>query len=165
MEMARTGTLMIRYADDFILLCPQRGQTITLEGRLGDHHAGEWRQESAAARGERIIREELGRLGWAADELGQRRKHDPDKLEMAARLRREPTLHGGLNRATAEPGDAQERQHALAGTETPGSSQATRAVAFQGYSLTPPMVCAEMGMVAVATWPPDVEVLTVTLRG
>jgi hypothetical protein len=36
--------------------------------------------------------EELRRHGWAEDDLERRRKNDPDKLEIAARLRRETTL-------------------------------------------------------------------------
>jgi hypothetical protein len=36
--------------------------------------------------------EELSRLGWEESDLGARRKSDPGKLRMAARLRRETTL-------------------------------------------------------------------------
>ena len=36
--------------------------------------------------------EELARLGWTSSELTERRKSDPDKLALAARLRRETTL-------------------------------------------------------------------------
>jgi REP element-mobilizing transposase RayT len=63
-----------------------------MEGKLGGHHSGELRRESAEARAERIIREEVKRLGWSEGELGQRPKSDPAKLAMAARLRRETTL-------------------------------------------------------------------------
>jgi len=35
-----------------------------LEGRLGEHHAGELKRESAESKAERIIREELKRLKW-----------------------------------------------------------------------------------------------------
>ena len=48
-----------------------------MEGKLGEHHAGERRRESAEARAERIIAEELG------------------KLALATRLRRETTLTTG----------------------------------------------------------------------
>jgi hypothetical protein len=34
-----------------------------MEGRLGEHHAGELRQESAEAKAERIVQEEVKRLG------------------------------------------------------------------------------------------------------
>ena len=63
-----------------------------MEGRLGEHHAGELRRESAEARGERILVEELARLGWQEADLRQRPKSDPEKLRIAARLRRETTL-------------------------------------------------------------------------
>ncbi|MCX6912471.1 MAG: hypothetical protein NT167_05350 [Verrucomicrobia bacterium] len=63
-----------------------------LEGQVGQHHFGALRMETAQAKAERIITEELGRLGWQQAELASRRKHDPAKLEIAARLRRETTL-------------------------------------------------------------------------
>ena len=63
-----------------------------MEGRLGEHHAGSVRLESAEAKAERIMGEELKRLGWKAAELGRRHKSDPCKLALAARLRRETTL-------------------------------------------------------------------------
>jgi REP element-mobilizing transposase RayT len=63
-----------------------------MEGKLGEHHSGELRRESAEAKAERIIREDVKRLGWSEGELGQRPKSDPAKLAMAARLRRETTL-------------------------------------------------------------------------
>jgi hypothetical protein len=63
-----------------------------MEGKLGAHHSGKLRMESAQAKAERIIAEELGRLGWEEGQLNVRRKNDPGKLGMAARLRRETTL-------------------------------------------------------------------------
>ena len=63
-----------------------------MEGRLGDHHAGELRRETAEAKAERIIGQELGRLGWTAADLAQRHKSDPGKVAIGARLRRETTL-------------------------------------------------------------------------
>jgi hypothetical protein len=65
------------------------------EGRLGEHHAGQLRRESAEAKAEQIIGEELACLGWTAADLGQRHKSDPGKLVIAARLRRETTLPVG----------------------------------------------------------------------
>ena len=67
-------------------------QLEAVEGQVGQHHFGELRLEAAQAKAERIITEELGRLGWQQAELASRRKHDPAKLEIAARLRRETTL-------------------------------------------------------------------------
>jgi hypothetical protein len=63
-----------------------------MDGKLGDHHSGALRQEAATAKAERIVAEELGRLGWQETDLKARRKSDPDKLALAARLRRETTL-------------------------------------------------------------------------
>jgi len=63
-----------------------------MAGKLGEHHAGELRREDAQARGERIVGEELRRLGWTEQDLTRRRKSDPGKLALAARLRRETTL-------------------------------------------------------------------------
>jgi putative transposase len=63
-----------------------------MEGQLGEHHSGELHRKSAEAKAERIVREELQRRGWQEAELAQRRKNDPGKLEIAARLRGETTL-------------------------------------------------------------------------
>ena len=63
-----------------------------MEGKLGEHHSGELHRESAEARAERIMAEELGRLGWKPAELARRRKTDPRKLAIAARLREQTTL-------------------------------------------------------------------------
>jgi len=61
-------------------------------GRSGDHHSGVLRQKRAEVKAGRIIEEELRRLGWQESELVERRKTDPGKLALAARLRRETTL-------------------------------------------------------------------------
>ena len=63
-----------------------------MEGKLGEHHAGELKRESAAAQAERIIREELRRLRWTERDVAERAKSDPAKLALAARVRRETTL-------------------------------------------------------------------------
>lgn len=63
-----------------------------MEGGLGEHHAGELHEQVAKAKAERIMAEELQRRGWAQAELARRSKSDLDKLEIAARLRRETTL-------------------------------------------------------------------------
>jgi len=65
---------------------------LRMAGQLGDHHVGELHQASETAKAERIVREELARLGWQEADLANRRKNDPDKLEIAAWLRRETTL-------------------------------------------------------------------------
>jgi hypothetical protein len=45
-----------------------------MEGQLGDHHSGEMKRESSEAKAERIIADQLERLGWSADQLRQRAK-------------------------------------------------------------------------------------------
>jgi hypothetical protein len=74
-------------------------ETVQAEGarrvaRTKDYynHRHELKRESAEFKAERIIQEELKRLRWNAGELGRRRKSDPGKLAIAARLRRETTL-------------------------------------------------------------------------
>jgi len=64
----------------------------SMEGKLGQHHSGELRRESAEAKAERIMAAELKRLGWTETDLATRRKSDPMKLAMATRLRKETTL-------------------------------------------------------------------------
>src|SRR5439155_832819 len=63
-----------------------------MEGKLGEHHSGELRRETAEAKAKRIVAQELRRLGWKETELASRRKSDPAKLAIAARLRKETTL-------------------------------------------------------------------------
>jgi hypothetical protein len=62
------------------------------EDRLGEYHSGAFRLASAQAKAERIITEELARLGWAEEEPARRRKNDAGKMGIAVRLRRETTL-------------------------------------------------------------------------
>ncbi len=63
-----------------------------MAGRMGEHHSGGLRQEGAEIKAERIIAEELRRLGWKESTVSSRRKSDPGKLALAARLRRETTM-------------------------------------------------------------------------
>lgn len=63
-----------------------------MEDKLSDNHPGRARLETAAARAGRLIAQELVRLNWASGELTSRAKSDPQKLALAARLRRETTL-------------------------------------------------------------------------
>jgi hypothetical protein len=63
-----------------------------MEPQLGEHHSGALRQESAAAKGDRIIAEELKQVKWTEKELLAAAKSHPGKLALAGRLRRETTL-------------------------------------------------------------------------
>jgi putative transposase len=70
-----------------------RDQMLALmDDKLGESHARELRQENANAKADRIMKEELRRRGWRESELKERRKNDAEKLEIAARLRKETTL-------------------------------------------------------------------------
>jgi hypothetical protein len=53
---------------------------------------GALRQETAEAKAQCTISEELGRLGWNPADLGSPRKSDPAKRQIGARSRRETTL-------------------------------------------------------------------------
>ncbi len=63
-----------------------------MEGKLGAHHSGEPRRASAQAKAERMIAEALSRLAWDPSALVTRRKSDPGRLAMAARLCKGTTL-------------------------------------------------------------------------
>src|SRR5438132_818869 len=63
-----------------------------MEGKLGENHSGELHRESAEQNANRIIAEELSRLGWKESDLSSRLKNDPGKLLMAVRVRKETTL-------------------------------------------------------------------------
>ena len=67
-------------------------QLARMEGKLGEHHAGELRRERAEAKGERIIAEELQRLGWSESDWVIRPKNDAGKMAIAVRLCRETSL-------------------------------------------------------------------------
>jgi len=60
--------------------------------RMRAEHYGQERQETALAKAERIMGEELKRLGWSERNLEQRRKGDANKIKIAQRLRRETTM-------------------------------------------------------------------------
>jgi REP-associated tyrosine transposase len=60
--------------------------------KLGAEHYGEERQETALAKAERIVAEELKRRRWKQEQLEQRAKGDVEKIRMAERLRCETTM-------------------------------------------------------------------------
>jgi hypothetical protein len=63
-----------------------------MDGALGEHHSGLMHSEGSQARAGRIIGEEPSRLGWTELDLQVRLKNAPEKLAIAARLRKETTL-------------------------------------------------------------------------
>jgi REP-associated tyrosine transposase len=60
--------------------------------RMGQHHGGAERHETAEAEAGRMVAEELRRRGWDGAELERRRKGDRQKVKIAKRLRRETTM-------------------------------------------------------------------------
>src|ERR1035437_3112793 len=60
--------------------------------RVGPSHYGAQRQETGLQKAERIVREEVERLGWREDELWPRRKGHRAKVLLARRLRQETTM-------------------------------------------------------------------------
>ena len=63
-----------------------------MEGKLGENHPGQAKLETAEAKADRIVAEDLARLRWTQDDLVTRQKSHPEKLALAARLRQETTL-------------------------------------------------------------------------
>ncbi len=60
--------------------------------RVGESHYGQERRETGEEKAERIVDEELHRRGWEETELQGRPKGDEQKVQMAARLRRETVV-------------------------------------------------------------------------
>jgi hypothetical protein len=63
-----------------------------MSGQIQAQHAGRELQETAAAKAERVLAEELQGRNWNEEELARRRKADREKLEIAGRLRQETTM-------------------------------------------------------------------------
>jgi len=57
-----------------------------VDRQLGALHFGAERAESQAGQAERLVQEELKRLGWTEADLAARRKGDPDKVRLAQRV-------------------------------------------------------------------------------
>jgi hypothetical protein len=61
---------------------------LAFRGKLAENPSVELHRETAHAKAERLIREEVHRLGWKEADLVPRRKNDPAKLAIAARPRK-----------------------------------------------------------------------------
>jgi hypothetical protein len=70
----------------------RRQMLAKLDGQVGAGHAGALRWEHGENRAERIIAEELQRLGWTEAELINQPKKALAKLDVAARLKRETAM-------------------------------------------------------------------------
>src|ERR1017187_3602610 len=98
-----------------------------MEGELGESHFGELHRKTAEQRANRIIAEELARRSWQESELATRRRSDPDRLAIAARLRRETTLPIKWIAARVQIGTAKGAKsvlHHLAHRQHPGNAAA-----------------------------------------
>src|ERR1041385_6432110 len=73
-----------------------------MDGKIGQHHGGPERRESAEERAESLLKKELKRRGWDQKELKRRRKADPGKVQMAKRLRNNHEL--GMDRRLSDDG-------------------------------------------------------------
>ena len=60
--------------------------------KIGRHHGGSERLESAEVKAQRLLAAELARRGWNAAYLEDRRKGDDEKIKIARRLRSETTM-------------------------------------------------------------------------
>ena len=60
--------------------------------RVGPSHYGAQRQETGLQKAERMVEEELERLGWDEDQLRARPKGHRSKVRLARRLRQETTM-------------------------------------------------------------------------
>ena len=108
----------------------RKEQLERMEGGLGQHHAGQLRLETAQAKAERLVAEELRRLGWSGEDLVRRPKNDPDKLAIAVRLRRESTLTikaitARVHLGTYNTANARLHRAMKEGFASPGRGQAT----------------------------------------
>jgi hypothetical protein len=50
-----------------------------IDGKLGEHHSGQLHRETARSKAERIIAEELRRIGWQESDLVWRARTDPTR--------------------------------------------------------------------------------------
>ena len=69
-----------------------RQKLLAAEARMGASHYEAERQATVELKAERIVREELKRLGWVKRDLPRRRKGDEGKVAVARRLHRETTV-------------------------------------------------------------------------
>ncbi len=65
---------------------------LRMQSKLGDNHSGQLRRQSAETKAEEIIGKEMAQRRWTEGHLKNLRKSDPEKLKIAARLRRETVL-------------------------------------------------------------------------
>ncbi len=81
--------------------------------KVGAEHFGEEVRESAEAKAERMVLEELKKLGWRREELGKRRKGGAEKVRIALRLRKETTMTAAWIAQRLEMGTKTHLSHLL----------------------------------------------------
>jgi len=81
--------------------------------KAGAEHFGQEIRESAEAKAERMVLEELKKLGWRREELGKRRKGDAEKVRIALRLRKETTMTSAWIAQRLEMGTKTHLSHLL----------------------------------------------------
>jgi REP element-mobilizing transposase RayT len=79
--------------------------------------------EMAEQAGERLVAEELVRLGWTEDELTRRRKTAPEKIWIARRLRKETILSLRWIAGRLRMGSVNTLRNALAGLPTEAAAE------------------------------------------
>ncbi len=65
---------------------------VGISSGIGQHHGGEERRESDEQKAERLVVEEMRKLGWTEQDLEKRRKTEVVKIRLAARLRLETVM-------------------------------------------------------------------------
>jgi len=99
--------------------------------RIGAQNYGAERRESGEAKAERLVREELAKLGWTEAEVAQRRKGDPGKVRIARRLRRETTMTLSWIAARLKMGVWTHVSNLLSSTQRTGAGPARKPVSVK----------------------------------
>ena len=81
--------------------------------KRGVENYGQEIRESAEAKAERIVKDELKKHHWDERELTRRRKGDTDKVKIAQRLRKETTMTSAWIAARLQMGTKSHLSHLL----------------------------------------------------
>ncbi|MGD0537629.1 MAG: hypothetical protein ABSC03_08285 [Verrucomicrobiota bacterium] len=115
----RNDVTCVNCEDAFPIIRRCRGCWRRRPERVGASHYGADRQETGEHKAQRTVREEMQRLGWAEDDLPQRRKGDAGKVRVARRLRRGNDNEFKVDRPTAADGHLDVRLEPPARKATP----------------------------------------------
>ena len=137
----------------------RRELLLRMAGELREHHSGELHRAEAEAKVERIIGEELQWHCWAEADLLVRRKNDPVKLEMAARLRRPGCIKLRIGPRTVPVRSTYEQAGVLEKLENPGAvvtaanRDGSRSVELDAARLRRETTLSTKAMPCGYTWP------------